>query len=334
MPVRRRGYHRWKGKLSSARWTWPAILSNGLRLGMKQKGASLLLWSGLPIAVVAGLLFYFMAVLEKQTAHPVQLPNELRFILWFLRMDRIPSLDIGKLIVPMWTLVFARLFQLELLLILLVQSKFGANQIAGDLRTDALPIYFSKPITVWTYLLGKWLIMMAFASAVMLVPNLVAYVAGVLLSDTVTQFRATAGLLARITAHSLLLAGLSSLIILALSSLTRDRRLVSVAWFAIALLPIAIQAVLDDAVPGRYATGLLGAVSLQRNFGRLTYWMLDVDGAVTSSGHAKLFGSAAGSGLYGADLGYSVAVLAAITAVCLLICLKRVRRFQVAVANA
>ena len=333
MPIRRKGYHRWEGELGSDRWTWRAILANGLTLGLKQKHAALLLWAALPLAVVAGVLFYLMAVLQKQVAGDIGSSDMLKFFLGLLRLGGVFSPDIGKMVMPMWTLLFARLIQAELMLVLLVQAKFGADLISGDLRTNALPIYFSKPVTVSTYLLGKWLVVAAFASAVTLVPNLLAYTAGILVSDTLAQLRLTLGLLAGVVLTSVLIAGLSSLVILALSALTSDRRIVVVAWLALALLPSVVQERLDSTASGACARGLLGSVSMYRNANRLTYWMLDVEDAVSASGQAGVFRRVAGGDVLGVDVGYSLAVLGGIALLCLFMCVKRVRRFQVAAAN-
>ena len=332
MPIRRRGYHHWDGRLASDRWTWLAISGTGLRLGMRQKNASLLIWSALPLSVMAGVLFYLLAVVQNEGAGVSR--DIVGVLLAFVGLGRGQAVNMAQMVVPMWTIVFARLCQVELFFLLLVQAKFGSDLVSGDLRTNALPIYFSKPITVSTYLLGKWLVAFLFAAGVTILPNLLAYAAGVLLTDPFSQLVLTAGLLARLAAYSFLVAGLASLVILALSSLTRDWRLVLAGWFGLMLLSSVAQGIFDMVAEGEYAGGLLGAVSIPRNVGRLAYWMLGVDGAVEATGHPKLFGAAVGSDVYGVGIGYSVAVLAVIAALCVLICVKRVRRFQVAVANA
>ena len=335
MPVRHRGYHHWDGELGSARWSWLAILGNGLKLGMQQRHAALLLWAGLPLALVAGVLFYFMAVFQEGRPSDLVGSEQLGFLFGILGLGRPRGvLAIQDMILPMWTLVFTRLCQAQLVLVLLVQAKFGSDSVAGDLRTNALPIYFSKPITLSTYLLGKWLVLVSFTLAVTLVPSLIAYAAGMLLSGPGTELGLTAGLLGRVVIQSLLVAGMASLTVLAMSSLTRDKRLVAVGWVALALVPMIVQGLFDAMLPAERLRGLLGSLSLPRNINRLTYWLLDVERAVQTSPAPELFAKAAGRDALGVGLGYAIAVLAAITAVSLIICVKRVRRFQVAVANA
>ncbi|MFO7898368.1 MAG: ABC transporter permease subunit [Planctomycetota bacterium] len=334
MPVRRRGYRRWEGELGSHRWTWLAILQNGLRLGMKQKQAALVLWAAIPGALFAGVVFYLLALVARQEQGTVEASRFLRALLQLLRLQGMRGPSVASMIVPTWHLVFFRLVNYQLLLILIVQAKFSADLVAGDLRANALPIYFSKPITVSTYLLGKWLVAFLFASAVTLVPNLLAYAGGLLVSDTLVQLGRTAGLLWRLAALSVVIAGVSSLVTLAISALFRDRRAVAVAWVALILLTSLAQGVFDENAASDVAKGPAGAVSLYRTAMRFSYWVLDIDRAVEASGQRELLAGVAGSDVYGAGTNYACAVLVGLAVVALAICMKRVHRFQVAAVNA
>jgi ABC-2 type transport system permease protein len=345
MPVRRRGYHRWGGRLRSALWAWRAILGNGIRLCMKQKKASMFAWSGVPLALSVAVLLYFVAQAAEAASQFAKqgLPQQFSLVLAFIGVDARGLANegaLGELVVPIWTLVFDRLCVIQGVLILVIHAKFSSDLISSDLRTNALPIYFSKPVTPATYLLGKWMVAMSFALLVTLLPNLIAMAAGVLLTDVGDQWANAARLFGGIIIQSVLIAGLSSLIMLALSSLTRDWRLVAGAWFGAILLPDVSQVVLDEYTSGAVAGGLLGAISPRRNFARLTYWLLDADGAVESVGQAAgpgaadAFANAVNVDTLSKGLGWSVAVLAAMAVVALVVSIVRVRRFQIAVANA
>jgi hypothetical protein len=345
MPIRRRGYHRWGGRLRSAAWGWRAILANGIRLCMKQKHASMFAWSGVPLAIAVAVLLYFVAQAAEAASELAErgLPQQFNLVLAFIGVDArnlANTAALGELVVPIWTLLFDRLCVIQGVLILIIHAKFSSDLIASDLRTNALPIYFSKPVTPATYLIGKWLVAVAFALTVTLVPNLLAIVAGVLLTDVSGQWDAALRLFGGIVAQGLLIAGLSSLVMLALSSLTRDWRLVAGAWFGVVLLPDVSQIFLDEYAAGEMAVGLLGAVSLRRNFARLTFRLLDADAAVENLGKAagpgatQVFGRAVNVEALSQGFGWSAAVLAALAVVALVICVMRVRRFQVAVATA
>ncbi len=334
MPVRRREYRRWEGELGDHRLSWFAILQNGLRLGMKQKHATLVLWAGIPAALLAGLIFYLLVVVGRGGEGAGEAGRFLGGLLQVLALHGAGVPRLAEMTVPAWHLVFLRLVNYQLLLVVVVHAKFSADLISGDLRTRALPIYFSKPITPATYLLGKWMVAFVLASAVILVPNLLAYTAGVLVSDTFVRLRETGGLFLRLVVLSVGIAGVSSLIVLAISALIRDRRAVAVAWIALILVASLAQGIFDENSPGDIATGPVGAVSLYRNAMRFSYWVLDIDRVIDEAGQRRLMAGMAGSDIYGSGTSGALVALGGLTALSLIVCLKRVHRFQVAATSA
>ena len=66
--------------------------------------------------------------------------------------------------------------------------------IADDIKSRALPIYFARPIVPLTYLLGKWLVVAAYIGVVMLVPNLLSLMLGVLVTGGLQTVGETARL--------------------------------------------------------------------------------------------------------------------------------------------
>ena len=65
-----------------------------------------------------------------------------------------------------------------MILVLLV----GPGLISQDLRFNALPLYFSRPLRRFDYFLGKLGVIGFFLGAVAIVPAVVAYVLGVVFS--------------------------------------------------------------------------------------------------------------------------------------------------------
>lgn len=362
MPIRRSGYHRWEGELSGSRFTWLAILSSGLRLGFQQKYTQQLLYSSFSIALAAGVFFYGLEVFrESQEQTPI-----LGILSGFLGMRQFDEAFFAHLTLPVWTLIFIQLCRIELVWVMLMLARVGPDLIAGDLRANALPIYFSKPITVTNYLAGKWLINVVFALLVTLLPNLLAFMVGILLSGSLDQLLLTSGLLWRLAVQGVIVTGVASIVMLALSALIRDGRFVAIAWLALALVPRFIQTRILDPIPGS-AQNLLGAVALDRNLQRITYHLLGIrpmienlslrGEAVTEGG--GLFGGfglpflgglanfgdrtsevrgllmkAAGGEALGEGLWLSVAVTSGVVLVAMAICLRRIRRFMVSSANA
>src|SRR5207344_2658210 len=84
--------------------------------------------------------------------------------------------------VEVWTIYFHFFLQAELRFSLLVLLLVGPNLISADLRFNALPLYFSRPLRRFDYFLGKLGIVGAFLGMVMVAPALIAYVLGMLFS--------------------------------------------------------------------------------------------------------------------------------------------------------
>jgi ABC-2 type transport system permease protein len=129
-----------------------------------------------------------------------------------------------------------------MILILLV----GPNLISQDLRYNALPLYFSRPLRRSDYFLGKLGVIVAFLGMVIIVPSLVAYVLGLLFSLDITIVRDTFGLLLASVAYGLVIALSAGLLILALSSLSRNSRYVALFWLGIWFVSSAVAGVLDS----------------------------------------------------------------------------------------
>ena len=78
-----------------------------------------------------------------------------------------------------------------MVLVLLV----GPNLISQDLRYNALPLYFSRPLRRMDYLAGKLGVIVALLVAIIIVPSLVAYMFGLLFSLDITIIRDTSRIL-------------------------------------------------------------------------------------------------------------------------------------------
>ena len=128
----------------------------------------------------------------------------------------------------------------SMVLILLV----GPNLISQDLRYNALPLYFSRPLRRIDYFLGKLGVIVALLGAVIIVPSIVAYVLGLLFSLDITIVRDTFRILLASVAYGLVIALSAGLLILALSSLSRNSRYVALFWLGIWFVTGTVSGVL------------------------------------------------------------------------------------------
>lgn len=141
-------------------------------------------------------------------------PNEARHEVWaFLLMGffRYPQ---GVLMVMLVGLVAPRL-------------------ISQDFRSRAFLLYFSRPITPIDYVLGKAAVVAAYLSAVTLLPALLLYAVGVMLSPDFSVVLATWDLPIRVVLASITLTIPTTVLALFLSSMTTESRYAGFAWFAI-----------------------------------------------------------------------------------------------------
>jgi ABC-type transport system involved in multi-copper enzyme maturation permease subunit len=215
--------------------------------------------------------------------------------------------------------------------LLIVIGQLGAGLISSDLKTNALPIYFARPITPLSYLLGKWLTIGVFIALAVLIPNLAGLAAGILVVGNPGTWWQTLELAGNLTVIGVGVMLVGGLFILALSSLTADKRLVIVGWLAIALLPHITQQILYEQLEPATTAGLLGSLSLCNDVLIMATWLLNLRPAWEATGLP--------SHAYEAALGppvqplYPALVLLVLTALAAAICYRRVVRFSRSAAN-
>ena len=126
-----------------------------------------------------------------------------------------------------------------------------AGLIADDRRTNALQLYLSKPLTRVEYILGKLVPPVAYVLAVTLLPALLLLILQIVFAGTLTFLRANLFLLPAITLFSMIQALLSAFAILALSSLTKSRRFVSIMYAGVIFFTAAMYQALRGITTSR-----------------------------------------------------------------------------------
>ena len=106
----------------------------------------------------------------------------------------------------------------------------GAGLIANDLRSNALQIYLSKPLTRAEYVAGKLGILLFFLLLVTWIPALLLLLVQVSLAGSVRFLSSNLFLIPAITLVSFLLALLSAFTMLALSSFSKSARFVAITY--------------------------------------------------------------------------------------------------------
>ena len=145
MPIYDLSYRHWDGDLRGPGWRWWVIAEAGVRLLLSRKKFLFVLMAAwMPFSIQA-FMVYLMLVQGQSLGF---------------------SLGAG---------FFQQAFWIQLFPLILVTIYAGSGLIASDLAANALPLYFSKPITRMDYVLGKLAVIATFLILVFLAPVLILF---------------------------------------------------------------------------------------------------------------------------------------------------------------
>lgn len=241
MPIFDQGYQHWSGELTSHTWRWLAITRHGVRIGMKNRLLRIaLLIAWLPALILAFFLCVW-GLLEQQSDLVKPLIPFLSSILGPEIVD-----NAREYRVEAWTLSYEYFLLTELRFSMIVILMIGPSLISQDLRFNALPLYFSRPLRRIDYFLGKLGVIGYFLGLVLIVPSIIAYILGLLFSLDITIVADTFLLLLACIGYGLLMAVSAGLLILALSSLSRNSRYVGLFWLGIWFVSSIVGTVLES----------------------------------------------------------------------------------------
>jgi ABC-2 type transport system permease protein len=120
----------------------------------------------------------------------------------------------------------------------------GAGLIADDRRANALQVYLSKPLTRVEYVAGKLLTLSIFLATVTWIPAMLLLVLQVMFAGSTAFVRDNLFLVPAITVFCAVQVLVSSLAMLALSSLSKSRRFVAIMYAGIIFFAAAMYQVL------------------------------------------------------------------------------------------
>lgn len=236
MPIFDQGYQHWKGTLSGHVWRWLAITKQGLRGQFKSPIIRiLLLLAWLPaLALVTALGLW--GLFEQKSEWVMQLVKPI--------LPPGVAADPHAYRLAIWTIAYSTFFKFETFFIMLLMVIAGPNLISRDLRFNALPLYFSRPLRRLDYFLGKLGVIAALVAAVAVAPAVVAYVFGICFSLDLGMIRDTWRLLPAVIVYGLVIVASTGTLMLALSSLSRRSLYVGIAWGGLWVISSAVAGVL------------------------------------------------------------------------------------------
>ena len=284
MPVHDLGYRRWKGEFRSRGLRFLPMVRYHLADAMKRR----LVWLILFVAMVPAIVLTAMIYIGAQAAEGSEggLGPIFQGVLSqfgavdrgdtgshdpFLEPQAPAEAEVSTLADQYW-LVSRYGFQFFLVhiqgyFVLLISSVVGAGLVARDLKSNALEVYLTKPITAVDYILGKLTIVACFVFAVTFLPALMLFTAAS--SLWVGFFSAAWPILFCLTGFCALVALVNGMVILGLSSLAKSARFATVFWFSVAFITGLVGIQLSMVTHSRTA----GLVSYRENFNVLAGWV-------------------------------------------------------------
>jgi ABC-2 type transport system permease protein len=184
----------------------------------------------------------------------------------------------------------------------------GSGLIANDLRTGAILVYLSRPLTRRDYILGKLGVTLGLNLAVTLVLGLLLYGISVALAPELFMKWSLAWIVPAIVAHSLLISLTVSLLTLAISALSRSARVAGLA-LAGAVVGLEIVRAVLAVITDRPEAHVLSIQNSLRIVGNLIFGIAERGAPVPAA--------------------YPPIALVLLAAGCLLVLRKRVRAVEI-----
>lgn len=228
MPIFDQGYQHWQGQLSGHGARWLAVARHGVRGQLGNRFVRLLMivaW--LPALALVGFLTLW-GLMEQQAETVVAILARI-----------LPAEIIAKpeeYRTAVWTIAYSFFFQAELVFALFLVLLVGPNLVSRDLRFNAFPLYFSRPVRRLDYFAGKLAVIGFFLLAIIVVPSVGAYMLGVGFSLSLGVVRDTYRVLWAAVLYGLIVALSAGTLMLALSSLSRRSVYVGLAWAGLVFL--------------------------------------------------------------------------------------------------
>jgi ABC-type transport system involved in multi-copper enzyme maturation permease subunit len=143
-------------------------------------------------------------------------------------------------------------------------SIFGASGlVANDLRTGAILVYLSRPLTQRDYIAGKLLVPLTLSLAVTFVPGLVLYLVGLALAPEQYLKWDLWWIAPAVVAHAVAVSVVVSLVILAVSSLSSSARVAGLGFVGLVFGLEMIRLILQNGFNRREAVLLSLQADLQ-----------------------------------------------------------------------
>lgn len=293
MPIHNLGYREWSGDLESFSTRWTVVAGVGIRRAWQITWLKrILFFAWVPAAAMGFLIFIFERAAEDGVKSEVLEGFTRVFLSGPGRRGLIDSLLIPNSMIDsteslavnrhqFWSTLLLALFQRSQAFMLIpIIGLIAPPLISQDFRSRAFLLYFSRPLSQFQYILGKAATILFYTSLVTLLPGLLLYMIGVLLSPRISIIAYTWDIPLRVFAVSTMITVPCTFLSLMFSSMTTESRYASMAWFVVWICGFATYTAVGI-FPGSDVNVMIQSLSLFHLFRDIGGWMLDVDTGVT-----------------------------------------------------
>ncbi len=248
MTIREKGYAHWEGQLKERRFPWAPITWLGIRLAFKRKYFKFIIFSSLVPALVFLVGIYISERIED-------FQNMFRGNRQFFEVN------------PAYFKTYlCSDFLLFMMVMILVVS--GAGLISDDLKHNSLQLYFARPLRKSGYLLGKANVIVFFLLLLTLIPGLAFIIFKLLFAGNFQFLASFPWLPLAVVGYSLFVTGFFCSYTLLLSSLSKNRRYVSILIFTVYIFSDILFAFFYD----NYKKPAFALISLKANLQQVGSW--------------------------------------------------------------
>ena len=214
MPIHDQSYRRYGGQRENLERVWFVVARAGMMTFLKKRAfLGLLLFAWMPF-IVRAVQAYFSTTFQQVSMLALTAETYRGFL------------------------------EQQNAFVFFVTVYVGSGLIANDRRANALQIYLSKPLTRGEYILGKFAILFGFLLLVTLLPAVLLLLLQGAFAGNFSFLRQNLYLIPAITLFSLIQVLVSSLSMLALSSMSNSSRFVAIMFAGIVLFSDAMFAAL------------------------------------------------------------------------------------------
>ena len=286
MPIHSLGYREWSGPLSSAESRWTVIAGVGIRRAWQSMWLRrIVFFSWVPGVLMAMLIYLFEQAASEGNASVFMYDGLVQMFLGRADRDAIresiatsagTAQNLVKYRHEFWCSLLQVLYQRsQAILLIAVVGITAPPLISQDIRSRAFLLYFSRPISRTQYICGKAASVACYVLVISLLPGMLLYCTGVLLSPDFSIVLDTWDIPLRILGATAAMVIPTTCLGLMLSSLTTETRFASFAWFAVWIFGFSARLVTSSFVNSEAYTPL-EMLSLFHVIADVQGWLLDV----------------------------------------------------------